>query len=283
MQVVSVLGNTQRLDGGAMFGNAPRALWQRWLPPDEQGLITFATRALLVREDSGRHVLLETGIGAFFPPDLRDRYGVDDPRHVLVDNLAALGVAPSDIDVIVLSHLHFDHAGGMLTAWAEGEDPRLVFPNATVVMSDEAWARARHPHVRDRASFIEALPDLLTETGRFEVVDGDRSTTLGAGYRFHRSDGHTPGLLMTEVEQPDGPIVFVSDLIPGRPWVNVPITMGYDRYPERLIDEKVALLADLEQRGGRLLFTHDLDVAMAGIERDERGRYRCVDELADLG
>ena len=97
----SVLGNHQRLDGGAMFGNAPRAMWSRWMPPDAEGLIRFATRALLVQEDSGRNVLLETGIGAFFAPDLRDRYGVDQPRHVLLDNLAGLGVDAADIDVVL--------------------------------------------------------------------------------------------------------------------------------------------------------------------------------------
>src|SRR4051794_4333169 len=102
----SVLGNSQRLDGGAMFGNAPRAVWERWCPPDDAGLIPLATRALLVQEDSGRTVLLETGIGAFFAPDLRSRYGVVQSDHVLLDNLAALGVSPEDIDVIVLSHLH---------------------------------------------------------------------------------------------------------------------------------------------------------------------------------
>ena len=272
--LIPVLGNSQRLDGGAMFGNAPRALWERWCPPDERGLIPLATRALLVREDGGRNVLLETGIGAFFAPELRERYGVVEERHVLLDHLTELGVEPGDIDVVVVSHLHFDHAGGLLTTYREGSAPALAFPNARFVVSSDAWDRARHPHVRDRASFVSELPALLEASGRLEVVPtgATSSPTLGPGYRFHVSNGHTPGLLLTEVETADGPVLFAGDLIPGVPWVHLPITMGYDRFPELLIDEKTTLLRDLHERGGRVCFTHDPEVAVARIVIDERGR-----------
>ncbi len=273
-QLVSVRGNSQRLDGGAMFGNAPRIVWEQWLEPDAHGLVPLATRALLIREESGRHVLLETGVGAFFPPHLRARYGVDEARHVLIDNLADLGVEPADIDVIVLSHLHFDHAGGLLASWSDGHPAALAFPTATVVVSADAWARARRPHRRDRASFIPELPELLVD-GALEIVDGDRSTVLGPDYRFHFSHGHTPGLMLTEVGHLDRPVVFATDLIPGCPWVHLPITMGYDRCPELVVDEKSALLDDLRERGARLFFTHDESVAMAQIERSAEGRYRC--------
>ncbi|HEY1550486.1 MAG TPA: MBL fold metallo-hydrolase, partial [Kofleriaceae bacterium] len=181
-----------------MFGNAPRAMWEKWIPPDEQNRIPLACRCLLVR-DGDRIVLLETGIGAFFEPALRARFGVVEPRHVLVDSLAAVGVKPSDVDVIVLSHLHFDHAGGALTAWSEGKPIELAFPNASYVVGDEAWRRAVTPHARDRASFIPGLTDLLETTDRIEKVTGDRSQVLGDGFRFHLSAGHTPGLLLTEV------------------------------------------------------------------------------------
>ena len=268
----AVLGNSQRLDGGAMFGNAPRAVWQRWIQPDEKNRIPLACRAMLIREGD-RTLLLETGIGAFFEPKLRARFGVMEDRHVLLDSLAAVGVAPADIDVVVLSHLHFDHAGGLLTPWTEGEAPRLVFENATFVIGRDAWDRALDPHPRDRASFIPELQPLLNESGRLEIVEGDTSQTLGAGYRLHFSDGHTPGLMLVEVASEEGPIVFAGDLIPGRPWVHAPITMGYDRYPELLIDEKTRLLDDLVARNGRLFFTHDAEVAMARVIRDERGRF----------
>lgn len=278
----SVLGNTQKLDGGAMFGNAPKALWTRWAPADELNRIDMACRALLVREPD-RDVLLETGIGAFFAPDLRERYGVNESEHVLLDNLAALGLAPADIDVIVLSHLHFDHAGGLLLPYEPGQPPRLAFPDAHFVVGREAWERALSPHPRDRASFIPELPGLLEGTGRLEIVDGDTSSTLGDGWRFHLSHGHTPGMLLTELDTADGPIVFCGDLIPGLPWVRGAITMGYDRYPELLIDEKAALLDDFEARGGRLFFTHDPAVSCATLARDERGRVVVGETFAELG
>lgn len=270
-------GNSQRLDGGAMFGNAPKAMWSRWIAADADNLIPLASRALLVREDSGRNVLLESGIGAFFEPELRSRYGVVEERHVLLDNLEALGLGPDDIDVVVLSHLHFDHAGGLLDAWEQGTERSLVFPRAILLVSEAAWMRACEPHIRDRASFISELPALIEDSGRLEVIDGDHCAILGSGYRFHFSQGHTPGLMLTEIATPDGPLVFAGDLIPGVPWVHVPITMGYDRYPELLIDEKRALLEDLHRRGGRLFLTHDPNVAIVGIERDERGRFSALD------
>lgn len=277
----SVLGNSQKLDGGSMFGNAPKALWTRWAVADEHNRIDLACRCLLLR-CGGRTILFEAGIGAFFSPELRERFGVQESQHVLLDNLRALGIEPDDVDVVVLSHLHFDHAGGVLSAHRDGEAPSLVFANAHYVVGDEALRRAQRPHPRDRASFIPELPDLLRATGRLEVVSGERSEVLGDGYRLHRSDGHTPGMLLAEVDGDDGPLLFCADLIPGVPWVRRAITMGYDRFPEHLIDEKTALLDDLEGRGGRLFFTHDPAVAVCGLDRDGKGHVAAVEPRAEL-
>lgn len=272
----SILGNSQRLDGGAMFGNAPRAVWERWIAPDERHRIPLACRAMLIEETEGaqtRRVLFETGIGAFFAPKMRDRFGVVESQHVLLENLAALGLRDEDIDVVVLSHLHFDHAGGLLAPYAEGEPARLLFPKATFVVGEEAWTRANAPHARDKASFIPELHPLLQASGRLEVVKGERSEALGDAYKLHRSNGHTPGLVLGEVASAEGPIVFAADLIPGRPWVHLPITMGYDRFPELLIEEKTRLLEDLVGRNGRLFFTHDAEVAMSRVAKDASGKF----------
>ena len=156
MELVSIEGNTQRLDGGAMFGNCPKPVWEKWAPPDEKNRITLACRALLVKEGN-RNVLLETGIGAFFEPKMRERFGVQEDRHVLIESLAKAGLAPNDIDVIVLSHLHFDHAGGLLAPWSEGGTPSLVFPKASYVVSERSWERANSPHSRDRAQPVRPL------------------------------------------------------------------------------------------------------------------------------
>ncbi len=295
--LTSLAGNSQRLDGGAMFGNAPKPLWQRWITPDDRNRIPLACRALLVR-DGERRILFEAGIGAFFEPKLKDRFGVVEDRHVLLESLAAAGVAPDQIDMVVLSHLHFDHAGGLLTRYREGRPFELVFPRARFVVGAEAWQRAAHPHPRDRASFVPELNELLADSGRLELVSGQPlaalpggaaaesgvadAGSLGDGYRFFTSSGHTPGMLVTEIEMPGGPVAFAADLIPGQPWVHLPITMGYDRYPELLIDEKRALLEALLPVGGRLFYTHDPNAALSAIGRDDRGRFHARDEQATV-
>jgi glyoxylase-like metal-dependent hydrolase (beta-lactamase superfamily II) len=210
---------------------------------------------------------------------LLERYGVREREHVLLQSLVALGVPPGDIDVVVLSHLHFDHAGGLLQPWAPHAEPALAFGRAHYVIGRAAWERAVDPHPRDRASFIPALQPLLEQTGRVEIVDGERSDTLGDGYTFSLSHGHTPGLMLARIDTPHGPITFMGDLVPGVPWVHLPITMGYDRYPELLIEEKQATLDRIEAEDGWMFFTHDARVAAAKVGHDDRGRYRAVEPL----
>jgi len=264
-------------------------MWERWAKVDADNRIDLACRALLASPLNGKTVLFETGIGAFFEPALRERYGVQESRHVLLESLRAAGFEHEDIDVVVLSHLHFDHAGGLLAAWEEGASPRLLFPNATFVVGAGHWRRAREPHPRDRASFIAGLPELLEASGRLQLVEGDHCPALGGSVRFHHSDGHTPGLLLAEIVGPEtvdgqahGGVVFCADLIPGRPWVHVPITMGYDRNAELLIDEKRAFLEDKLARNVHLFFTHDPGCALAQVVRDPRGRFGTAHEHPEL-
>lgn len=285
----SLDGNSQKLDGGAMFGNAPKGMWEKWVEVDEINRIDLACRCLLVEETLAngdtRNILLEVGIGAFFDPKMKQRFGIVESNHVLLNSLAKVGLTHQDIDILILSHLHFDHIGGLLSEWKDGESPELLFPNAKILVGKKAWERAYAPHSRDRASFIPVILDKLKENRNVVIVDSPQHELLGSDYSFYLSDGHTPGMMLTEIAMPNGPVVFCADLIPGEPWVHVPITMGYDRFAELLIDEKQTLLADLLERRGRLFFTHDAKVAMGTLIKSERGKFalsETKDEMINL-
>lgn len=281
LRVQSVPGNSQRLDGGAMFGNVPRALWSRWCTPDDLGRIDLACRGVLV-DDGDRTILLETGIGAFFEPRLRERYGIVEAEHVLLRSLATLGLDDAAVDIVVLSHLHFDHAGGLLTAHEADAKPRLLFPNATFVVGRTAFERAKRPHRRDHASFIPGLTDLLEHSGRLAIVEpGVSSDVLGSRFRLMETNGHTPGLLHTTVLGKRAELFYASDLVPGVPWLRLSVTMGYDRFPEQLIDEKKVVLDGLANSGAWLAFPHDPRVAFCRINRDDKGDFAEKDAKAD--
>lgn len=277
VRITSVEGNRQRLDGGSMFGNAPRPIWQKWIAPDEQGRIPLACRCLLI-ECNGLKILCETGIGAFFEPKMAERFGVETPdQHRLLENLKALGHAPESIDYVILSHLHFDHAGGLLPTHKEIEAGRdeLVFPRAKFIVGEVAWKRALNPHLRDRASFIPSLTGLLERSGRLILIPKDPlPAELRGQIEFIFSEGHTPGQMLTLFKGAHHPVFFCADLIPGQAWVHLPITMGYDRYPERLIEEKAELYERAVPEKWWLFYTHDPRCAASHVEKTASGKFQ---------
>ncbi len=270
------------LDGGSMFGNAPRAVWERWIQPDEIGRIPLACRSMLVKIGD-QLILCETGIGAFFAPKMAERYGVQNgDRHLLLEELNELGFKEEDIDLVILSHLHFDHAGGLLSPYSSGEK-RLLFPNAHYVVGEEAWERAQNPHSRDRASFVPEINQALEASGRLEIIKRDgRSNRVPPQIEFFWSDGHTPGQMHCIVKGDQNTILFAGDLIPGSQWVHLPITMGYDRYPELLIDEKKKLYENIESQKWFVFYTHDNDIACSQITKNEKGKFQAVSQHAQL-
>ncbi|MDD9950065.1 MAG: MBL fold metallo-hydrolase [Zetaproteobacteria bacterium] len=265
-KVVALEGNRQKLDGGAMFGHAPKALWSRWCHVDAQNRVELACRCLLI-QTAELNILCETGIGAFWEPKMAARYGVASPqRHILVESLAAQGLQSEDIDVIVLSHLHFDHAGGLLPTYAEIQAGgwHLQFPRAQVIVSAAAWERACHPVARDRASFIPELVTLLRESGRLHILnDLVQQPIPGVQVEWQITEGHTVGHLHSLWNFVGQKIFFAGDLVPGVAWLNPALAMGYDRFAEQLVEEKTHILSQLAREEVYLFYTHDPEVAFS--------------------
>jgi len=283
MKLMSLQGNAYKLDGGAMFGNAPKVLWERWIKADEQNRIRLATRPLLAVTKNEK-ILFEAGIGTYMEPKYRERFGVDEPEHMLLKSLEERGIASQEITHIFLTHLHFDHAGGLLGAWREGVEAELLFPNARYFVSQAAWDRAVHPHLRDKASFIPLLNRKLESSGRLVKLPNTTAISLGdLQIRFIRSDGHTPGMFCFDLHSGKNRLVYVSDLIPGISWLHPPISMGYDRFPELLIDEKNTLLPSLAADRAWIFYVHDPEIAVSRVQFDEKHQtYLAVDPERDL-
>nr|WP_319490587.1 MBL fold metallo-hydrolase [uncultured Desulfobacter sp.] len=259
-------GNSMRLDGGTMFGNAAKALWQKWVPADENGMIDISSNCLLVKTGD-YNILFETGCGAYLSPDMKQRFSMNEDAHVLMQSLAEYGLSDADITHVVLSHLHFDHAGGLLSAWAQDHEPALLFPKALFVTGEEHFKRSKSPHYRDRASFIPGLAEKLQGSGRLVLKQGgNRLVVGGLTIEFFQSQGHTPGMLVSWIHAKNGTVVYTADLIPGLPWVNLPITMGYDRFAEKLVDEKKQMLDRAVDEDALLVFPHDPGHVAARVE-----------------
>ena len=269
VRATALAGNTMKLDGGAMFGNAPKALWSRWIPADVRNMIPIPTRALLVRT-CDQNLLFETGAGAFLSPKMKARFQVLEDRHVLLESLADQGLTHKDVTHVILSHLHFDHAGGLLSAWTpEDKSLALLFPNAQFITGRAQFERACAPHPRDRASFIPELSDLLEKSGRLNLKSEGDGLNLGdVRIEFSESHGHTPGMLVSWIRTPGRTLVFTGDLTPARPWLSRAITMGYDRFPEGLVDEKKQFLTRALAEDALLVFPHD--ATPCNLTRDKK-------------
>ncbi len=263
-------GNSFKLDGGSMFGNAPKVVWERWMPPDELNRISLTSRCLLIQTEMGNNILIETGIGTFFSPKFKERYGVETDEHLLLKNLRELGVEPDQIGDVILTHLHFDHAGGLLASLDE-----IAFPNADIHVGKMHWEHAHKPPQREQASFIPEMLELIERSGRLQLAE--HTLPFDFNLKPHFYHGHTVGLMVIEIPLPGGPLYFTSDLVPGKHWVHLPITMGYDRYAELVSQEKQRFYGESISKNGTLVFVHDPETACVQIERKEGGVFTYVE------
>lgn len=279
MKLYSLEGNRQWLDGGAMFGNAPKTMWSKWVKADELNRIPLACRSLLV--DTGEvKVLFELGVGLFFEPSLRERYGIEGTENCLFKNLQALGVSEEEIDYVVPSHLHFDHVGGLVPDWPATQNPNweLRFPNAKYLLCKKQYEHSQKPHKRDKASYIPMLAEKLKESKRMILVDSEKinEPLLKDWLTFYYADGHTPSLMHAVIKGKEGTLFFASDMIPGVWWVHTSISMGYDRFAEKSLDEKEVLLKYAIDKKWMIFYTHDDKFAASFIEINEKGRFQAI-------
>jgi glyoxylase-like metal-dependent hydrolase (beta-lactamase superfamily II) len=285
MDCYSIEGNRQWLDGGAMFGNAPKVLWAKWAQCDESNRVPLACRALLVKTEK-HTILFETGIGHFLEPKLAERYGVEGNGHLLLQNLKKIGFLEEDIDYIILSHLHFDHAGGLVPVWPAIKNPdwRLHFPNAKYVVSKTQFERSLLPHLRDRASYIPGLSEKLRNSTKLILVEDSQTEIdeLKGLVSFIFTNGHTPGLMHSFIYEKNHTVFFASDLIPGTVWIHLPIVMGYDRFPELTVNEKKVVLEKAVSKKWIMFYTHDAKFVASRIGLDEKGNFMAQDFLETI-
>lgn len=271
----AIEAGVQQLDGGAMFGIVPKPLWERRIPADARNRIPLALRCLLV-EAPNALVLIDTGIGNKESEKFHDIYGVSnagDPTR-LEDGIRAAGFDPGDIDIVLNTHLHFDHAGGN-TFLDEDDQVKPSFPKARYVVQKRELDFATSPNERVRASYLEANLAPVTRAGLWDLVDGDREVTEGV--RVRPTPGHTPYHQSILIESDGEVACFLADVCPTSAHLPLPWIMGYDLEPLVTMEAKRSLWKDAREEDWLLVFEHDPRVPWGRLDPDEE-RARLRDE-----
>jgi len=265
LELVSLSDGFLSLDGGAMFGVVPRTLWERRLLPDDRNRIPLGMRPLVIRGD--RTAIIDAGCGDKMDARLTDIYGLERAYH-LDHALADAGLTADDIDLVIASHLHFDHVGGFTRTAPDG---RVVprFPRARYVAHRDEWADATHPHERNRASYLQENFVPLMEAGVLDLV-GD-GAELMPGVRYRRSGGHTMHHQVVTIESGGRTAVFAADMYPTSTHLPDAWMMGYDLYPMDTLGFKRAFAREAIEREYLVFFEHDPSMA-AGVLREAQGK-----------
>jgi methylmalonyl-CoA epimerase len=263
LQLTTLHDGLFRLDGGAMFGVVPRPLWEKQAPPDDRNRVQLAMRPLLVEGAWGR-MLIDCGAGDKMDERQRDIYAFDRRRH-LDHALADAGLTSEAIDVVLATHLHFDHFGGATTSTG----PR--FTRARYLIRSAEWEDATHPHERNRASYLpgDFLP--LRDAGVVDFYDGDQE--IRPGVRVVRTGGHTGQHQIVYLESAGRTAVFSADLIPTAAHVHDPWIMGYDLFPMETLAVKRRFIREAIEREYLIFFEHDPLVAAGYIRQKDNRRY----------
>ncbi len=253
------------LDGGAMFGVVPKVLWEKKMAPDAKNRIQLAMNCLLVRA-GGKTILVETGAGTKMNPKLRQIYGLEDSK--LLSQLELYGYHNTEIDIVINTHLHFDHCGG--NTRIEQDKVVCTFPNAKYVVQRGEYEHARNPNERDQASYFVENYAPLEKAGKLALLEGDRA--IAPGVELVRAPGHTANMQCVKLSGGGKSAFFFADLVPTAAHLPLPWIMGYDLYPMTTLENKKKWIPELIKEGWIALFGHDARTP-AGHLREKNGGF----------
>lgn len=273
IEIVTVSDGFFYLDGGAMFGVIPRTFWETKAPPDERNRIRMAMRCLLVR--GARTMLIDAGAGDKMTEKQTDIYRLER-EFSLSHSLSAAGASPHAIEIVLATHLHFDHAGGFTERAADGAI-RPRFPRAQYVVRRGEWEDATHPNDRTKGSYFLENYQPLADRGVLQLVDAD--ATIMPGVRVRRTGGHTMHHQLVMIESAGKTAVFVADLLPTAAHLPEVWIMGYDLFPLDTLTFKRAFLREAVEREYLIIFEHDPNIA-AGYIRERKDGKRYIEKVA---
>ena len=251
------------LDGGAMFGVIPKVMWEKKVPADARNRIQLAMNCLLIHA-GGKNILVETGAGGKMGPKMRDIYGLDGP--FLNDRLHDHGLDRTEIDIVINTHLHFDHCGG--NTRVEKDKVVASYPNAKYVVQRGEFEHAKNANERDRASYFLENYVPIEAAGKLALLEADRA--LAPGVELIRVPGHTANMQCVKLTGGGKTAFFFADLVPTAAHLPLPWIMGYDLYPMTTLENKKKWIPEVIQEGWIALFGHDAKTP-AGHVRDRDG------------
>jgi len=256
---------TYQLDGGAMFGVVPKTLWEKRIKADERNLLTLGLNSLLIRNGK-QTVLVETGIGPKLNEKARE---IHRNQMLLMESFRQAGISPDEIDVVINTHLHFDHCGWN-TYYDKDGKPQPTFPNAVYYAQQGELDHAHEQHERDRVSYITDNYDPLVRSGQMRLLRGNAEIVPGISVEVY--PGHTRDLQAVNIQAGDKTVCYISDLIPTSHHTDPTWVMGYDLYPLDSIDNRHRFYKRAIPERWLVVFTHDHQVPFAHVEIGEKGK-----------
>ena len=262
-ELTAISDGVYLLDGGAFFGVVPKTLWSKKVSADANNRVPAGLNSVLVRTGD-KNILIETGIGNKLPEKMAQIYG--QPTKLL-DNLSATGVSPGDIDIVINTHLHFDHCGWN-TVLQTGK-PAATFPRAKYYVQEGEWKHA-HENQRDAISYMTDNYDPLVESGQMQLLHGDQEIVPGISVKVF--PGHTRDMQAVIIQSGGKTACYISDLIPSSAHLELNWIMAFDLYPLETIESRKRYYSRAIPEKWLTMFTHDPELPWAYLEKDERGK-----------